>query len=68
MKECDCPGKTVLIKGDALNIAREWWCPKHGYSNSCYLCDFKATTTELCSAHHYQMLDARLNNKLGFLP
>jgi hypothetical protein len=49
MKECNCKEKQVLVEGDRYFVAREIWCPKHGYLNSCYLCNkVIANTTETC--------------------
>ena len=50
-KECTCKEKTVTVKGDALNIARETYCPKHGHKNSCYVCNPENRTTERCGKH-----------------
>ncbi len=48
---CDCKEKRVLVKGDAQHIAEETFCPKHGYQNSCYLCNSNNFTTERCRTH-----------------
>lgn len=48
---CDCKDKIILVKGDGQHIAEEAFCPKHGYQNSCYLCDSDNYTTERCKKH-----------------
>jgi len=48
MKECNCEDKQVLVEGDGYFVAREIWCPKHGYLSSCYICNKGANTTEIC--------------------
>lgn len=48
---CDCEDKAVLVKGDGQHIAEEVLCSKHGYQNSCYLCDPNNFTTERCREH-----------------
>jgi len=48
---CNCKEKIVLQETDGLWIASEYWCPEHGYQTSCFLCDRRNCTTELCRKH-----------------
>jgi hypothetical protein len=51
MKHCLCSDKRILSEGDGQYIANEYWCPTHGYSNSCCYCDVNNKTTEKCKYH-----------------
>jgi len=48
---CTCKDKKVINEGDAMFIAYESYCPKHGYFSSCYMCGEGVCTTELCNKH-----------------
>lgn len=45
--ECDCGEKVILVEGDTPWVARETFCPTHGYCTSCARC-VGAATTETC--------------------
>lgn len=49
---CKCKEKVTLYppKPKAF-VARETWCPKHGYDNDCYQCNPENISTELCIKH-----------------
>ena len=51
MIHCDCEEKNIIVQGDGLFIATEIFCPKHGYSNTCYRCDTNNFSTEICQKH-----------------
>lgn len=54
MEYCRCKEKIVINKGDdndPFARAYESDCPEHGYYTSCYLCNPKAYTTQLCRFH-----------------
>jgi len=51
MEYCNCEDKQFLEKGDGQFIAEVSVCPTHGFNTSCWQCNSKAWTTELCSRH-----------------
>lgn len=55
MSECDCGEKVILVSGDVFSIARETFCYKHGYENSCYMCNENNHTTDICQKHREQL-------------
>jgi len=63
MVYCTCKEKEVIEKGDAMFVAYESYCPKHGYFSSCYLCEEGTCTTELCAKHRRIMNNGLLEWK-----
>jgi len=51
---CNCREKVILYEPVFAMEAYEYWCPKHGYQNDCYMChisDDLCLGTELCLRH-----------------
>lgn len=47
-----CEKQKIFEVGDiALDSADVAYCPEHGHSTSCCICDPENTTTETCSYH-----------------
>jgi hypothetical protein len=63
--DCDIMNVTIIAQGDGLNHATITWCEKHGKLTTCYMCDPKNKTTELCPKHLAIFLE-RIMNRFGY--